>query len=101
MTERIPNYVQILMNRAKYNFSYEHENYGVGYTIEIEKSTPYAFIDALSKEMVKLKKWVEKQPGGKMDILYLPDVTHYRRQYAIISIWDPVMIHLEKYIPGN
>jgi hypothetical protein len=101
MIMEIPKYVQKQMERAKYNFSYEHENYGVGYTIEIEKSTSYASIETLYQEMEKLKKWVDQQYGGKMDILYLPEATHYCRQYAIVSIWDPIMIHLEKYISDN
>ena len=47
------------------------------------------------------EKWVERQAGGEMIILEFPKETHYRRQYAVVTIFDPVMKYLESYIPSE
>ena len=36
-----------------------------------------------------------------MIILEFPKETHYRRQYAVVTIFDPVMKYLESYIPSE
>lgn len=92
------------MQRSCYEFNYNYyikhkDNYAVGYTIEIEKSSAYGYVDTFRAEIDRLKKWVERQPGGELVILEIPKETHYRRQYAVVTIFDPVMKHIECYIP--
>lgn len=98
---KIPKYVIDLMSRAKYNYNYKkfNNNYEVGYTIDIAKYSHFQTVDTFSKEIDKLKKWVEKQKGGEMIILQKPIKTkHKTMQYATVTIFDPVMKRIEKYI---
>ncbi|MDR0819314.1 MAG: hypothetical protein LBN43_07065 [Oscillospiraceae bacterium] len=101
---KIPSYVQDLMSRATYNYDSrcaKHPAYSVGYTIDIEKRSQYGWASFLESEIDRLKKWVERQPGGEMAIIYIPKDTHLRHQQATITIYDPVMQHIEKLIPEN
>lgn len=97
----IPKYVIELMKRAKYNYTASGNNYAAGYTIDIEKYSNYETADAFSKEIDRLKKWVERQAGGKMIIISRPILTRYSPQYATVTIFDPVMSQLEKSITNN
>ncbi len=96
---KIPKYVIDILARARYNWlRLERSDYAVGYTIDIEKESYYTKIETLHKEIFRLKKWVERQ-GGEMALLYAPARTEYKcMQYATVTIYDPVMQHLEKYI---
>lgn len=96
---KIPKYVIEIMNRAKYEFDLYKNNtdYSAGYTIKIRKASAYTKIDTLKLEIERLKKWVEKN-SGEMIVLDIPKETHYINQVAIVTIFDPVMMHLEKYI---
>ena len=100
---KIPKYVIEMMQRSSYNYDYRIHNsypekYAVGYTINIVKESPYQYVSTFKKEIDRLKKWVERQQGGEMQILEMPSKTHYCKQIAIVSIFDPVMQHIEKYI---
>lgn len=100
---KIPKYVIEMMHRSSYNYdnriynSYP-EKYSVGYTINIAKERPYQYVSTLKKEIERLKKWVERQQGGEMQILEMPSNTHHCKQIAIVTIYDPVMQYIEKYI---
>lgn len=95
----IPKYVKEIMQRAKYEFDFKvnHPDYAVGYTIRIRKATPYTKIDTFKAEMERLKKWAKKN-NSVMVILDIPDKTHYVNQFAIVTIYDTVMKHIEQYI---
>lgn len=95
----VPKYVAEIMSRAKYEFDFFTNNtdYAAGYTISIRKATPYTKINTLKAEIERLKKWVEKN-NGEMIVLYIPTRTHYTNQAAVITIYDPVMKHIESYI---
>lgn len=97
---KIPKYVIELMGRAKYNYTQSNSaNYAVGYTIDIAKYSHYETADTFNKEIDRLRKWVERQNGGEMVIISRPIVTrHKSMQYATVTIFDPVMQHIEKYI---
>ena len=100
----IPKYVQELMGRAEYNFTLPGKNCNasVGYTVEIKKLSHYQTADAFRGEIARLKKWVERQPGGEMIIISCPVHTvHKTMQYATVTIFDPVMQEIEQYIPEN
>lgn len=98
----VPKYVQELMGRAKYNFTLPGKNpsAAIGYTVEIEKYSNYETSATFRAEIDRLKKWVERQPGGEMTIISYPEHTsHKTMQYAMVTIFDPVMHEIEQYIP--
>lgn len=96
---KIPKYVIELMSRAKYNFEKSGGNYQTGYTIDIAKYSHYETADTFSKEIDRLKKWVERQNGGECIIISIPIITrHKSMQYATVTIFDPVMRHIEQYM---
>ena len=100
----VPVYVQELMQRARYEYDRcaENENYGVGYTVAISKATPYARAWTLKKEVERLCKWANRTAGVEIaHVLYVPDKTHYHEQSAVVTIFDPVMKHIEQLIPEN
>ena len=99
---KIPKYVQELMSRAEYNYNLpgKNPNAETGYTIEIKKHSHYETADTFRAEIDRLKKWVERQEGGEMIIISYPAHTvHKYMQYATVTIFDPVMQKIEKYIP--
>jgi hypothetical protein len=99
---KIPNYVADLMGRAVYNNGSrcaKNPDYSVGYTIAIKKRSAHGWASFLADEIEQLKKWVERQPGGEMSVLFVPSETHLRQQTATVTIFDPVMQHIEKFIP--
>lgn len=105
---RIPKYIKDLISRAEYEYDScaNNENYAVGYTIRIEKSTCQQLVPTFQKEIEHLIHWVNnqyKKLGGTYGecgyILSVPNKTHFKyRQYAIVTILDPVMKHIENYI---
>ncbi len=108
---KIPNYVIELMKRSSYCYEgnvTKDSNYAAGYTININKRCPYQRITSLEKEITKLMNWVQrtfkKTYKGDSPICYLlsiPNTTHYRNQNAVITIFDPMMKHLESYITNK
>lgn len=97
---KIPKYVQELMSRSYfyYNFKTGDDRCGAGYTIAIKKRTAYTMADTLGAEVQRLKNWVERQIGGECIIIRVPVKTTHGDQVAIVTIWDPVMQHLEQFI---
>ena len=100
----IPKYAQEMMERARYEYDRctSNENYGVGYTVAIRKSTPYAKADTLRAEVERLCKWANRAAGVEVaHILYVPEKTCYHEQSAVVTIFDPVMKHIEQFMPEN
>lgn len=98
---KIPKYIQDLMERSRYEYDFfkSHENYAAGYTIKIRKHSAYAQIDTLRKEVERLCKWVNKVAGVETAFLLdMPTKTHHCNQVAVVTIFDPVMQHIEMYI---
>lgn len=104
---KIPKYVIDLMSRARYNYTASGDNYAAGYTIDIAKYSHYETAQAFRKEIECLVKWANRQGFAAPDldimtayILNVPNkTTHKSMQYATVTIYDPVMNHIEKYIP--
>lgn len=100
---KIPKYIQDMMERAEFVLSYGEP----GYTIAIRKTTPYTQVSTLKAEIERLEKWVKRMMPKDdlgvptMIINRIPKKTHYANQYAIVTIYDPVMKQLEKYIPKS
>lgn len=99
----VPSYVQSLLETASYEFDWYKNNpgYAAGYTLAIRKRSDYQTAGTFRKEIERLQKWVNRQEGGEMLILGLPKVTHHCTQYAYVTIFDPVMLHLEKFIKNK
>lgn len=98
---KIPKYVIEMMSRAEYNYKYSvnDKNYAAGYTLNIFKASPYTKVETLEAEIKKLVAWANKNGGeGTAYILGLPFRTHHYDQSAIVTIFDPVMKEIEKYI---
>lgn len=101
---KLPKYVVNVMKRSFYCYEFELHGADVarwcaaGYTVAIKKESPYTYAETLCKEVERLQKWVNKQDGGDCRIISLPKRTIHGDQYAIVTIFDPVMKHLEKYI---
>lgn len=100
----IPKYIQEIMERAQYNF--DNKNANPGYTVDIVKRSHQEWIGTFQDEINRLVKWVNANCGYDnteevpcIEVLYIPKETKYKRmQYATVTIYDPVMKYLEKYI---
>ncbi len=98
----VPKYIENILSRSKFALGYGEP----GYTIEVEKESPYTKADALKHECEKLVAWVERQmPHDEYSvptavINRMPAKTHYCRQFAIVTVYDPVMRRIEQYIKG-
>ena len=95
----VPKYAQEMMQRASFDVSH-HPKRSPGYTIRIEKATPYTRAASLRAECEKLCAWARRNYADA-EILDCPEDTHYCRQYATVTIYDPAMQQLEKYIPAQ
>lgn len=98
---KIPKYVQELMSRSKYDYRHtENPNYAAGYTIRIHKSTEYAYVRTLRQEAERIVAWANRVGGeGTAHVLYVPEKTHYYKQAAVVTIFDPVMEQIECFMP--
>lgn len=100
---KIPAYIQNMMERSNFARGYGDP----GYTLEISKETRYTRIDTLRDEINRLVAWVERQVPHCDDsvptavINSVPSKTHYCHQHAVVTIYDPVMMYLERYIRDN
>lgn len=94
----IPIFVQNLLKGARWEFGPYRKNpdYAVGYTISIRKRSDYQTAKTFRAEIERLQKWVNRQPGGNCKILLVPKETHHCKQTAVVTIYDPIMLQLEK-----
>lgn len=94
---KIPKFVQELMSRSRFALGQVHEKASPGYTIWIEKATPYTMADTLRAECERLCRWA-KRNYADAEILFCPAETHHRAQRALVTVTDPCMKYMEKYI---
>lgn len=98
----VPKYIKEMMKRSRFYYDFDSVDNpslcAVGYTILIPKVSIYSKVYTLKEEVERLKNWVERQSGGTCHIVSVPEKTKYDIQYAIVTILDPVMNHLQKYI---
>lgn len=100
---RIPKYIKEILERAQ--FSYEKDSIP-GYTIKIEKKTPYTLATTLRDEAKKLVEWANREykriSNDETEIATLNGYdwkTSYKyKQYATVTIYDPIIRKIEKYI---
>ena len=97
---KIPVYVQKLMSRASFEIGYGEP----GHTLEIEKATPYTCVYTLRAEVERFVVWINRiMTKAALDapmvvINNVPTQTHYYNQYAVVTVYDPVMQQLEKFM---
>lgn len=104
-----PKYIIDIMSRAKYATGYGDP----AYTIEIRKATPYTHVSTFEKEINRFvdyanNEWLKrlKANGWTPDegfepiavINNVPKETHYRNQYAVVTIGDPIMLDLDEWM---
>ena len=97
----IPKYVQELASRSRYDFDVcrNHNSYAPGYTIEIAKATHYTYAETLCGEVDRLIRWANRIGGdGTAILLKAPVKTTHSMQHAYVTIFDPVMQQIERYI---
>ncbi len=94
----VPKYAQEMMSRARFDRSYRNPASEPGYSIWIRKSTPYARAATLRAECERLVAWA-KRNYADAEILECPKETHYCNQAALVTITDPVMQKLERFMP--
>ena len=99
----VPNYIKEILGRSTFNFT----GGDIGYTVNIHKKTEYVQVRSLRTEAKRIVLWVNRQmPQDDPElptavINTLPDKTHYCDQVATVTIYDPVMMRIEKYIGCN
>lgn len=97
---KIPKYVQEIMERSEFVRGYGDP----GYTIKIRKARPYTRIGTLKAEIERLQNWVDRMmPKDEfsiptMTVNRIPSRTHYCNQCAVVTIYDPIMREIEKYM---
>ena len=95
---KIPKYIQNIMSRSIFALGYGDP----GYTIEIRKRSAYTTINTFRSEIERLIKWCNKTPhDDDCPIAVLNRIesrTRHDWQYATVTIYDPVMLYLKKYM---
>lgn len=96
---KIPKFVQEIMERSKFALGEGDP----GYTIVIRKETPYTYVDTFQREIERLVAWANRvvphYEGVPNAIIgKVPSKTHHQFQYATVTIYDPIMQQIEKYI---
>ena len=96
---KIPKFVQGIMERSKFALGEGDP----GYTIIIRKETPYTYVDTFQREIERLVAWANRLVPHDEDvpnavINRMPSKTHHHFQYATVTIYDPIMQQIEKYI---
>lgn len=104
----IPKYVQEMLNRSTYDYDFaKHPHYSAGYTIRIPKPTIYTLIPTFKKDVERLVAWCNRVSPSEFEdiqtayVLFIPASTHYRKQYAIVTIYDGLMQKIEHLIQAN
>lgn len=92
---KTPQYIITPLKRAEFYFGKDGV---VGYSIKIHKHTIYEYADTLLHRCGKIITWCNKQIPGSAEMVFCPKETHYRDQFAVITIYDPLMLHLEQFI---
>lgn len=103
MALKIPKYVDDLLSRSEFEFDFckSNKDYAAGYTIRIRKRSAYQLVGTFNEEIERLVKWANRQVEETAYILEQPVKTHYCGQFAIVTIFDPIMQKIEHLIPKN
>jgi hypothetical protein len=109
---RIPTYVKRMLKRASFAIETAHyeKGYDPSYTVIIPKHSIYAQADTLRTEVERLEAWALRNVYGSFPsvaekkfppvvVRHIPTETNYCKQYAVLDIYDPVMLRVEHLIP--
>lgn len=109
----IPKYIQDLLSRCEWAVEARPcrlpKGCDPGYTILLHKRTFFSRARSLEREARSLKDWCDRQmtkrdpdyDPGKHSIAVIhhcPSLTHYNDQWAVITIYDPIMQQIEHLI---
>ena len=107
----IPTYVKRMLKRASFAIETVHfqKGYDPSYTIIIPKHSIYAQTATLQSEVERLAAWAVRQVYGVFPpvdykkclpvvVRSVPTETHYGKQFAVVDIYDPVMLRVEHLI---
>ena len=94
----IPKYAQEMMSRDRFDRDFTNPKSIPRYTIWIRKATPYTHASTLQDECKRLVAWAQRNYADA-EILECPKDTHYCNQAALVTIMDPVMRKLERFLP--
>ena len=89
---------QYIINALKNTEFYFGKDGCVGYSIKIFKHTRYEYAKTLNQRCHTIVSWCNRQIDGSAEVVYCPQLTHYEQQFGIITIYDPMMLHLEQFI---
>lgn len=92
---KTPNYIISAIANAEFYFG---KDGCVGYSIKIFKHTKYEYAQTLEQRCRSIVSWCNRQIDGSAEIVYCPAYTRYEQQFGIVTIYDPMMMQLEKYI---
>lgn len=101
---KIPKYVIDILQRSEYDFDLcrNHLNYAVGYTLSIKKYSHYQTAETFKSEVERFVSWCNKKYHNIACTLEVPNKTQHRQmQYAVVTVYDPMMKDIEKYIPNR
>lgn len=111
MRNNIPTYVKRMLKRASFAIHTSHfeKGWDPSYTVIIPKHSIYAQADTLKAEVEKLANWAMRRVYGSTPTLmdkkfppvvvrFLPTETHYCKQFAVLDIYDPIMVRVEHLI---
>ena len=93
--QTIPKYIITALSRAEYHFG---KDCVAGYSIKIYKRTRYEWAQTLKARANQIVAWANRQVEGSAEIVHIPAETRHDIQFAVITIYDPVMLNIEKYI---
>lgn len=92
---KTPQYIINALANAEFYFG---KDGCVGYSIKIFKNSRMEYAQTLQQRCKSIVSWCNRQMDGSAEIVFCPQLTHYTDQFGIITIYDPMMLHLEKYI---
>lgn len=92
---KTPNYIIDALSKARFYFG---RNCVAGYSIEIHKASRYERAKTLENRCNSIIHWANRQIDQSAEMVKCPQVTFYEDQFAVINIFDPIMMHLERYI---
>ena len=93
-TGKVPEYVQELVKGFEYNYG---SNAVPGYTISIRKPRPYMTARVFRALVERMINWANRY-GADASVISTPLATrHNATQWAVVTIYDPVMKYLENY----
>lgn len=97
----VPRYVQEILSRCTWWLG---EGSEPGYTIAIHKKSPYSYASTLRTDAGRLCSWADRNTPEGLDtacVVSCPKGTHYEDQWAVVTIYDPVMRQIERFIGNN